>query len=192
MKLLKTSLLIISCLVGIALIVAGAAIVWLLFIFSPTSHADIVRDATPSTIAVTFQVIPCGDGTASMRLPPETLDTVGPGLEIAVPPGLPHPEEWGDVGVSGNRFILTGYLSRYHTLDEDSNIKTIGKPFRIDLISWEIVAPYKVWTHPTEEEIWANLENEEILTKTQNTPLRFTAPTALPQQAFTMPKYSGC
>lgn len=143
-----------------------------------------MKDSKQSTILVTFQVIPCGDGTAHMRLPSSIPDMPGPGLEVYVPHGLPHPEMQAEIGVSGNQFKLTGFLYRTEWHHKNSRTVTVDLPHRIDLTAWEIVVPY---------EVWVSGADGSISTETHTAPIKFMATDTIEYLTFNTPfEYSGC
>jgi len=84
----------------------------------------------------------------------------------ALPEGMPAPDD-GRTAYANNSFKLTGYDYKFVKRNMLTGTVESSESNRFDVISWEIVQPYKVWTDKTDKD-------GMLLIETQNKAIEYT------------------
>lgn len=133
----------------IVLILTGIIV----FLFKPYINIEEVRTSNQLKVINTVFVNLTGDASCAKlyRYVGDDISSISSPIFSALPEGIPPPDE-GPTAYSNNIFKLTGH--EYHFVMKNiltgSTASQISN--RLDVISWEIVPPYKIWTEKTDKD----------------------------------------
>lgn len=65
-------------------------------------------------------------------------------LFLGLPDGMPSPED-GDLAYADNLFLIKGYGYQYAARNKLTGNSKMTPSNRIDVLAWEVIAPYKKW-----------------------------------------------
>lgn len=167
---------------------------FLFFLFPTRLFSEEIRNtSTPQTIIVEYMSYSCGDfyprlykETRDKRISPHEFENEKEmrqrAVLLALPPDLFSPEDV-EQSVGGNRFILRGYSYKKISFDPSTGQKMEEPSRRFDLISWEIIAPYKVFVRVK--------DGVQLVQK--SFPVQYSVDeTKLTPKDFKMSRYDGC
>lgn len=162
-------------------------IIWLFFLIKPYEVLQEKRVATGQVKILTEYVNVTGDPNCTKLYLLESEPNKQHGLAIfpAVPITIPPPDD-GDYAYAGNIFKLTGYPYEWVYRNSITGDERRERSQRFDVVKWEIIVPYTVWSK-------RQGEDDESLTEERSLPLTFELKTDdLLPHSFKMVNYIDC
>ena len=149
-----------------------------------------LREVRRGEAAVTFfaeYVNVTGDpNCAKLYVTNTELNTVGQlAVFPAVADGLPAPDD-GSYAYHGNRFKITGFPYDWIRSNSITGFEQRAPSRRVDVVKWELIAPYSIWVSSDDETVAAGSEivQEPLINQLQNIDV--------PISEFRMSNYIDC
>lgn len=125
----------------------------LVFLLKPYERLEEVRTSNQLNAINAVFVNFTGDASCAKlyRYKDGNISMISSPIFPALAGNMPPPDD-GPTAYSDNIFKLTGYDYQFIKTNLLTHNKISQKSNRFDVVSWEIVPPYKVWTEKTDED----------------------------------------